>query len=98
MAAASATRAAYGSRAHKHCLLKTIFHIKVRRDLGGRLLLPSGVSAFLCYLRKGPEMFALPGWEWMPFLYLEKENTLNEFQVLGRLEGNGEEEGAGTGI
>lgn len=35
-------------------------------------------------------MFALPGWEQMMFLHLEKENTLNEFQVMGRFLG-GEE-------
>ena len=34
-------------------------------------------------------MFALPGWEQMTFLYLEKENALNEFQVMGRFEDRG---------
>lgn len=74
-----------------HALASKGFSIKVTRGLGGLLLLPE-VCISTVISEKVSEMFALPEWEQMMFLHLEKENTLNEFQVMGRFLG-GEERG-----
>lgn len=82
-AAAPVPRA--GPRASKHWYLKFFFISAFERVLEAIW----SVCISIVISEEGSEVLALPGWKQMAFLYLEKKNTLREFQVTGQFEERG---------